>query len=148
MAINDFYPFQENRKVTLAEWNELFNAIRDGSFFLVDAPIAGQVANLAARVQLLEQENTVLKQIKSRSFAKMQVAAQALQSSFDLGDHVPIVDSEQVFLNGVALTKTGVTQDFVGDYSIDGKVITLIQDVANEIVAGDIISVSYQYYEE
>jgi hypothetical protein len=105
------------------------------------------VASLAARVQALEQENAVLKQIKARNCGKYQVAANDLQSTFNL-PHAPYTDSEQVFLNGVALTKSGVDSDFVGDYTLDGKVITLIQDVANAIVAGDILSVSYQFEEE
>ena len=144
MAINDFYPFQENKKITLAQWNELFDAIRDGSFFLVDAPLAEGVASLAERVTVLETENAFLRQIKGRSCAKNQYALVALQSQVTL-THVPATDSEQVFLNGVSLSKTDVDSEFTGDYSIDGKVITLHLDVSREIVDGDIITVSYQY---
>lgn len=144
MAISDFYPFQENKKVTLEQWNELFAAVQDGTFFLADAPITTGVANLSQRTDALEQEMAVVSQIKARNCAKFQVAATALQSVITL-PHAPIVDSELVFLNGVALTKTQVDADFVGDYSLDGTVITLILDVSSGIVDGDIISVSYQY---
>jgi hypothetical protein len=144
MAINDFYPFQPNKKVTLEQWNELFEAIADGSFFLQGAPIADLVATLASRVAALEQSMAFLSALKGRNFAKKNAVLADLQSQVTL-THTPVLDSEQVFLNGVALTKTGVDIDFIGDYSVDSMVITLHPDVAREIAAGDILSVTYQY---
>lgn len=147
MAISDFFPFTTGAVLTVDQWNELFNAIRDGSFFDSDAPISGTVASLAERVRVLEQEIAVLKDVQAKLSMREQLVASAKQSIFNLGK-APISDSEVVALNGVVLARTGTSADFVGDYSLDGKVITLAQDVYDLVVSGDVLNVSYQYYEE
>jgi hypothetical protein len=144
MAIEDYFPFTAGRTLTIEEWNELFNAIRDGSFFLDDDHVAGAIFSLSERVLVLEQEVSFLKQLKGRNFQKHQAVLTEGQGQVTLA-LAPVTDSEQVYLNGMALSKTGVTQDFIGDYTLDGAVITLHPDVAFEVGEGDILTVSYQY---
>lgn len=143
MPIQDFYPFNDGQKITAAQWNELLDAIRDGSFFLSDAGIGNQIQNLEDRVVVLEQEVAFLKGYNARSFIRAQFELTLGQASVDMVD-VPILDSEMVHLNGLMLSKTGVPAGFVGDYSLSGSIITFNPELKNQIVAGDILTIVYQ----
>ena len=147
MAVNDFYPFRPNQKVTVEQWNELFDEIRSGYFFLDDTPISGMIYTLNQRVTAIELRMDTLEAFRNRNWQKHQEPLIAGQTQVTLA-HPPVLDSEFVHLNGICLSKTQVDYGFVGDYTLDGAVITLHPDVAIEVLEGDVLNVCYQYVEE
>ncbi len=141
MAISDFYPFQEGQVVTAAQWNELFNAIKDGSFMLTSTDIG----NIVSRISTLEQNMGYFISLRSKIARRYQVV---LSVGMDrvLLPFLPILDSESLFLNGVYLHKTDTV--FNGDYTIDGRTILFSNELKNEIEDGDVLTVTYVTEEE
>ncbi len=144
MAISDFYPFKPNQKVTNEQWNELFTAIQNGTFFLDVEPIAKQLNSISTRVEALEIRMDNVEQTLAYQRKREQFVTEIHQQFVDLED-VPRLDSEMVFLNGQAMSKSGIPYGFVGDYSIDGRRITFNPAWHPQILAGDVIVVEYEF---
>lgn len=144
MAIGDFYPFSDNQKVTAAQWNELFTAIANGSFFTDATAVGAQIATLEARVTALENRVDAIASLKYRQRKRQQFVLSAAQGTIVL-DNVPMTDSEIVAVNGQIWSKTGIPAGFVGDYSISERILTINPEQAINIVAGDVLVVTYEF---
>ena len=143
MAISDFYPFQPGVAVTAAQWNELMQAVQSGEFFLDAAPIATQLNGIAARISSLELQVARLNTTTAYQKMRDQFSLAAQQVVVTL-DETPRLDSEVVFLNGAAMSKSGIPVGFTGDYSISGSTITFNPEWQPQIRAGDMVVVSYE----
>lgn len=137
MAI-DFFPFQEGQVVTIAQWNELFNAIKDGSF-LLSSTLYG---NLEDRVSSLENRVNALSAVKGKICRKEQFQLSAGQTQVVLSNNV-IQDSEILFYNSTILIKNNVPAGMNGDYYMVDNVIHFNSELSNEIEDGDYLVVSY-----
>ena len=144
MPISDFYPFQDNQKVTAAQWNALFTAIANGEFFLDESFVSEEIQNLAARVTSLEIRIDYIYNLKARQRKRQQFILTDNQESVML-DSVPLIDSETVSLNGQVWSKSGIPEGFVGDYSLSGKTLTFNPEQSTLMVAGDIFVVTYEF---
>lgn len=144
MAIEDFFPFEAGQTITTEQWNELFGAIRDGSFFLNTDPLTESITNLSSEVALLRQEVDILKQCKLRQFNKEQFILSALTASIDLSK-APVLDSEIAYFNGVVLTKNILETDTVKDYTMDGSTVVFSPEFKNQIIDDDVLTVTYQF---
>ncbi len=144
MAINDFYPFEDGQVITAAEWNELFSAIADGSFFTASSPISDQISTLADRVAALEARMNGVASMILRQRAREQFVLSANQASIVLSN-APVLDTEMVAVNGQVWSKTGVPTDFVGDYSLTGNTITFNPEQVVNIAAGDVVVITYDF---
>ena len=144
MAVSDFYPFRDNQKITAAQLNEIFTEIQNGNFFLDVAEIGYQINSLATRVSAIEVRMDNLEAQISYQRKRQQFTMSLHQTRIELED-VPRLDSEIVAINGAVCSKSGIPTGFVGDYSITGQVITLNPLWAPQIIAGDIVVVSYEF---
>lgn len=144
MAIEDFYPFRDNQKITAAQWNELIDAIRDGSFFLDETAIGTEIHTLTDRVEALELRMDHVELIRTWRTIREQFVLTEHQEYVQL-THTPILDTEQPVLNGMTLSKNGIPMGFVGDYYMDGSRVQFTAERALNIVAGDQLVVIYQF---
>jgi hypothetical protein len=118
--ISDFYPFTDGQKITAAQWNEIFGAVQDGTFFLDTTPISDSIATLADRVTALELRVDNLELVRAWRTNREQFILTAGQTYLQL-THTPILDTEVPVLNGMTLAKNGIPLGFVGDYYMDGS---------------------------
>lgn len=144
MAIEDFFPFVDGQRITAEQWNELFTAIRNGSFFLDTTPISEQIVSLSDRVTALELRVGELEQIQKWRMMREQFVLTDHQSYIQLS-HTPLLDSEDPILNGMSLAKNGIPVGFLGDYYMDGSRVQFTDERKAEIFAGDQVVVLYQY---
>lgn len=144
MAIEDFYPFTAGKKVTADQWNELIEAIRNGSFFLDNTIISGEIATLADRVTALELRMDQQEAVKGWRMIREQFVLSENQDFIQLSN-TPLLDSENLVLNGVSLAKNGIPLGFEGDYYMDGSRIQFTPERILNIEAGDQIVVLYQF---
>ena len=144
MAIDDFYPFVDGQRITAAQWNELFGAIQNGSFFLDTTPISEQLTSLADRVTALELRVNELEYIQKWRMMREQFVLEDHQSYVQL-THTPLLDSENPVLNGMSLAKDGIPLGFTGDYYMDGSRVQFTDPRKALVVNGDQIVVIYQF---
>jgi hypothetical protein len=144
MAVHDFWPFHDNQKITASQWNELMVSIQNGSFFLDTAPIADQINSLSARQTALELRVGELEALKSYQHKTMQYQLAQHQVRIEL-ENPARLDSEILALNGTVLSKNGIPLGFVGDYAIDGNVITLNDAWIPLVAEGDMLVVNYEF---
>ena len=144
MAISDFYPFQPGQVVTPAQWNEMFTAIQNGSFFLDTTPISDQIKTLADRVSALELRVTNLEHQKSKITVREQFTLIQNQTYVQL-THTPVLDTENTVLNGMSLAKNGIPLGFVGDYYMSGSKVMFTSERILNVFNGDLCVVIYQY---
>ena len=145
MELNEFFPFTPSETVTADQWNFIFGMIRDGSFFLSDAGIGSEIESLSDRVTGIETQMGYLNELQRRQHNRQQIVLSANQTQMNL-TYPPILDSETVYLNGVFFSKSGVPDPgFIGDYSIDGAVITVHPSWSAIIKDGDIMVIVYQF---
>jgi hypothetical protein len=142
--ISDFYPFQDNKKVTAAMWNELITAIQNGSFFLDETVIGGEIHSLVDRVEALELRMDYQESIKAWRTIREQFILTENQEYVQL-THTPLLDSENLILNGISLAKNGIPLGFVGDYYVEGSRIQFTAERILNIEAGDQLVIIYQF---
>ena len=142
--ISDFYPFTDNKKVTATQWNELIEAIRNGSFFLDETVIGGEIHSLVDRVEALELRMDYQESIKAWRTIREQFILTENQEYVQL-THTPLLDSENLILNGISLAKNGIPLGFVGDYYVEGSRIQFTAERILNIEAGDQLVIIYQF---
>lgn len=143
MAIEDFFPFKPGQVVTADQWNELFMAIRNGTFFLNDQdPLVEQISNLASRVSVLEQEVNYLKIENKKRYYRENFVLSDLQNIVIL-TKTPVLDSEIVIFDSTIRIKRINQDDPVWDYYILGKEIHFNPTFSTQIENGDVLSVLY-----
>ncbi len=143
MAIEDFFPFKPGQVVTAEQWNELFNAIRNGTFFLSNQdPVVEQISNIGSEVSRLSQELEYLKTEFKKRYYRENFVLSNLQSVVTLSK-TPVLDSEIVILDSTIRVKRINQDDTIWDYYILGRDIYLNPTLATQIEDGDIMSVLY-----
>lgn len=145
MAIGDFYPFRPGQVVTADQWNELFEAIRNGTFFLNNNdPLIEQISNLSSKIQVLEQEINYLKNyVNELYYMRENFTLSDLQNKVTL-QYPPVLNSEIVILNATVRTKRMSINDEIWDYYVDGTDIIFNPTLVTTIEDGDIVSVIYR----
>ncbi len=145
MAIGDFYPFRPGQVVTADQWNELFEAIRNGTFFLNNNdPLIEQISNLSSKIQVLEQEINYLKNyVNELYYMRENFTLSDLQNKVTL-QYPPVLNSEIVILNATVRTKRMSINDEIWDYYVDGTDIIFNPTLVTIIEDGDIVSVIYR----
>jgi hypothetical protein len=143
MAIS-WYPLQIGQKITADMLNEMIASIQDGSIFTSAAFVSDLVTTLDARVDALEAQVSTLNAVAHSLSIREQFTLANAQSTIIL-NHVPDLDSELLFINGTCLAKSGYPVGYSADYSISGNTITLTNELALQIIAGDLLVVVYRY---
>lgn len=144
MANLNFFPFVPGQVVTTDQWNRIFNSIADGSFFSDATAVSASVRSLSLRVTSLELQMAYVRAIQGRQYKREQFVMTAGQTTVNL-QNSPKQDSDVYTMNGVNLSKSGYPIGFIGDLTLSGSLITFNPDLSNQIVAGDILVVTYQY---
>lgn len=140
----DFLPFREGQVLKAEDLNALVTAIQDGTIFLNTSYISEQLSNSGTRISGLESRVTYLESLISEISIREQFSLSSGQSIVGLSK-TPNLDTELIFLNGLSLSKSGVPNGFIGDYSISGSTITFNTELASQIEAGDMLVVKYSY---
>lgn len=145
MAIIDFYPFRPGQVVTAEQWNELFEAIRNGTFFLNNNdPLIEQISNISSRIQVLEQEVNYLKNyVNEIYYMRENFTLSDLQDRITL-QYPPVLNSEIIILNATVRTKRLSANDDTWDYYVDGNDIIFNPTLVTTIEEGDLVSVIYR----
>lgn len=143
MAIS-WFPLQAGQKITADMLNEMIASIQDGSIFTSAAFVSDLVTTLDSRVDTLEAKMSVVEVESRRSFIREQFILTSAQSSVPLSKS-PELDSEHIFLNGMALAKDDIPDGVGGDYFLTGSTLNFVNDLALQIEAGDRLVVQYAY---
>lgn len=143
MPINSF-PISAGQLITPDLLNQLVAAIQDGSIFTSVSFVSDLITTLDTRVSALESQVAVLELRQAFSNIREQLAPTPGQTTVVLS-HPPILDSEHIYLNGISLMKSGIPPGFVGDYTINGNIITFGNSVALSFLTTDQIAILYQY---
>jgi hypothetical protein len=143
MAIS-WYPLQSGQKLSAKLFNELVEAIQDGSIFTSVSFVSTLVTTLESRIATLEAQIAILQDYQQLNSIREQFSLTLGQGTIIL-NQVPILDSEMLFVNGMALAKTGVPIGLSADYTVSGNTINLTTELALQIQAGDILVVTYRY---
>lgn len=142
MALS-WFPLQKGQLITADMLNEMIAAIQDGSIFTSAAFVNDLITTLDARVSTLETQVAALNGVQRLVSIREQFTLTAGQSIISLSQ-VPELDSELLFLNGMALAKSGIPVGYSADYSLSGSTITLVNELALQIQAGDVLVVTYR----
>jgi len=145
--LNEILPFREGQIVTAEDWNTIFEAIRNGTFFLSDQdPLINQISNLASKVQLLEEQVSYLTNyIQTYTYEREKFVLSSLQSMVILR-YPPVLNSEIVILNSTVRSRKMLLNDDIWDYYISGNEIHLNPTLAANIVNGDVLEVIYKRF--
>ena len=144
MALSFQFPIVAGQKLTADMFNELVYAIQDGSIFTSVSFVSDLVTTLNSRVASLEADVAVLNATQARNFIREQVTLTTGQSVIPLSK-TPVLDSELVFINGTSMAKDNLPSGIGGDYSVSGTTLTLVTELALQIIAGDRIVIVYSY---
>ncbi len=144
MSQISWFPLTAGQKITADMLNEMIAAIQDGSIFTSSAFVSDLVTTLDSRVASLELEVAALNTVARTISLREQFVLTAGQSTITLSQ-VPELDSEILFLNGQCLAKSNYPSGFSADYSISGNTITLVNELALTVVAGDLLGIVYRY---
>lgn len=140
----DFYPWKEGQVIKSKDLNALVEAIQDGTIFLNTTYISDQLSTTSSRLTGLEDRVTYLESLNATLGMREQIVLTAGQGIIGLSK-TPILDTELLFLNGISLSKSGVPSGFIGDYTLSGSTLTFNTELSSQIVAGDMLVVSYRY---
>lgn len=144
MPLNDFYPWNPGQVIRPDDLNELVRIIQDGTIFENTSYITEQLSTNGSRITGLEERVSVLEGMQGLASIREQLVMTNGQSVISLA-HVPSMDSEMLFINGICLAKSGIPASLSGDYSISGSTVTLVSELASQIVAGDRLIAVYRY---
>lgn len=105
MALQDFFPFRPGQIVTAEQWNELFEAIRNGTFFLNSQdPLVEQIGNMASKINDLEERLNEIVVEKKKRYFRENFVLRDLQTSVVLSK-MPVLDSEIVIFDSTVRIK-------------------------------------------
>jgi hypothetical protein len=144
-SLDQILPFKDGQIVTAEDWNTIFEAIRNGTFFLNDQdPLINQISNLASRVSSLEDQVAYLSNyLQTYSYEREKFILTNLQPKVTLR-YAPLLNSELVILNTTVRSRKILQDDDEWDYYIDGADIIFNPTLVPDISEGDVLEVIYK----
>jgi hypothetical protein len=143
--LDQILPFKDGQIVTAEDWNTIFEAIRNGTFFLSNQdPLIEQISNLASKVSSLEDQVAYLSNyLQTYSYEREKFILTDLQPKVTLR-YAPLLNSELVILNTTVRSRKILQNDEEWDYYIDGADIIFNPTLVSEISDGDVLEVVYK----
>ena len=144
-SLDQILPFRDGQIVTAEDWNTIFEAIRNGTFFLNDQdPLINQISNLASRVSSLEDQVAYLSNyLQTYSYEREKFILIDLQPKVTLR-YAPLLNSELVILNTTVRSRKILQDDDEWDYYIDGTDVIFNPTLVPDISEGDVLEVIYK----
>jgi hypothetical protein len=144
-SLDQILPFKDGQIVTAEDWNTIFEAIRNGTFFLNNQdPLINQISNLASKVSSLEDQVAYLSNyLQTYSYEREKFILTNLQPKVTLR-YAPLLNSELVILNTTVRSRKILQDDDEWDYYIDGADVIFNPTLVPEISEGDVLEVVYK----
>jgi len=143
--LDQILPFRDGQIVTAEDWNTIFEAIRNGTFFLNNQdPLINQISNLASKISSLEEQVAYLSNyLQTYSYEREKFILTNLQPKVTLR-YAPVLNSELVILNTTVRSRKILQDDEEWDYYVDGADIIFNPTLVPEISNGDVLEVVYK----
>jgi len=143
--LDQILPFRDGQIVTAEDWNTIFEAIRNGTFFLNNQdPLINQISNLASKISSLEEQVAYLSNyLQTYSYEREKFILTNLQPKVTLR-YAPVLNSELVILNTTVRSRKILQDDEEWDYYVDGADIIFNPTLVLEISNGDVLEVVYK----